>query len=80
MKMCPLIFLVLKLVSTNLSSFFIFSSNVSPRKSVENAFYFIEKAFSVLKEIQIFVIFPFLFTLKRTNVSGIIYDVMNWLE
>ena len=33
-------------------------------------------------DIQFFVFFPFLSTLarlKRTNGSGMIYDVMNWL-
>ena len=34
------------------------------------------------RDIQFFVLFPFLSTLsrlKRTNGSGIIYDVINWL-
>ena len=55
--------LLLKLVSAIFYQFFHFSPNGSPSKSV-NVF-FIEKAFFVLK--------------TRTNGSGIVYDVMNWL-
>ena len=48
---------------------------------MKNVFYFIQSTFHS-QDIQIFVIFLFLSTLsrlQRTNESGIIYDVMNWL-
>ena len=55
--------LLLKLVSAIFHQIFYFSPNDSPSKTV-NVF-FMEKAFFVLK--------------TRTNGSGIVYDVMNWL-
>ena len=72
----------LKLVSAIFYQIYIFSANDSPSKTVKNVFYFIEKALFVLEIFKFLWFFPFLSTLsilKRTNESGIIYDVMNWL-
>ena len=58
--------------------FFIFFD--SPSKTIKNVFYFIEKALFVLEIFKFLLFSPLLSTLsrfKRTNVSGIIYDVMN---
>ena len=70
---------LLKLVSAIFYRIFIFPSNDTPSKTIKSVFYFIKKALFVL---EIFKFFPFLSTLsryKRTNGSGIICDVMNWL-
>ena len=71
----------LKLVSAIFYQIFIFSPNDSPSKT-ENCFLFYLKDLFCSRDIQIFVILPFISTLykiKRTNGSGIIYDVMNRL-
>ena len=71
----------LKLVSAIFYQFFIFSPNDSPSKTMESVFYFIKKALFLLKIFKYLEFFPFLstfFRYKRTNGSGIIYDVMNW--
>ena len=71
----------LKLVSAIFYEIFIFSPNDSPSKTIKNVFYFIEKSIFVLEILKFFSFFPFLSTLsrfKRTNGSGIIYDVRNW--
>ena len=60
----------------------IFSPNGSSSKSMKNVFYFIWKALFVLKIFKFLSFFPLLSTLsrlQRTNKSGIVYDVMNWL-
>ena len=61
---------------------FIFSQNDSPYKTMKNVFLFHLKSFFFVLEIFKFLFFPFLSTfsrLKKSNGSGIIYDVMNWL-
>ena len=69
-------------VSTIFYQFFIFSPNDSPSKTINNAFYFIKKS-TFFPKIFIFLqFFPFFSTLskfRKTNRSGTIYDVMNWL-
>ena len=72
----------LKLVSAIFYEIFIFSPNDIPSKTVEKYFLFHLKSTLHSQDIHMFVIFRFLSTLsrfKRTNASGIIYDVMNWL-
>ena len=72
---------LLKLVSTIFYQIFIFSPNYSSSKTMKCFLFHLKSSFRS-QDIQIFVIFLFLFTLsrfKRTNGSGIIYDVMNWL-
>ena len=64
-----------------LSNFY-FLPNCSPLKTMENIFHFIKKALFVLEIFKFLQFFPFLSTLprfKKTNGSGIIYDVINWL-
>ena len=71
----------LKLVSAIFYHILIFSPNDSPSKTLKNVFYFIQKALFVLEIFKFLLFFPFLSTLsryKRTNGSGIIYNVMNW--
>ena len=72
---------LLKIVSTIFCQVLIFSPNDSPSKIIKTAF-LIAKALFVLEILKFLWFFPFLSTLfrfKRTNGSGIIYDVMNWL-
>ena len=61
--------------------FFIFSPNDIPSKTEKYFLFHIKSSFRS-QDIQIFIIF-FLtfrtFPTQRTNESGIIYDVMNWL-
>ena len=69
--MCPLFFIK-----------FLFFHHMVPFKNYEKCFLFHLKMYFRSRDIQIFVIFSFLSTLsrfKRTNESGIIYNVMNWL-
>ena len=50
--------------------------------AMTNVFYLIWKALFVLEIFKFLWFFPFLSSIsrfKRTNGSGIIYDVMNWL-
>ena len=73
---------LLKLVSAIFYQIFIFSPNDSPSKTMKSVFYFILKALFVLEIFKFLSFFHFLSTLsryKRTNGSGIIYDVLNWL-
>ena len=73
--------ILLKLGSAIFYEIFIFSPNDSPSKTIEIVFYFIEKALFVLEIFKFLQFFPFLSKLsrfKRTNGSGIIYDIMNW--
>ena len=61
---------------------FLFFHQIIAFQKFEKYFLLHLKSSFCTKDIQIFVIFPFLSTLsrfKRTNRSGIIYDVMNWL-
>ena len=72
----------LKLVSAIFYQFFIFSPYDSPLKTIKNVFYFIQKALFILEIFKFLWFSPFFSTLsrfKRTNGSGIIYGVMNWL-
>ena len=72
---------MLKLLSAIFYQIFIFSPNDSLSKTMKNVFYFIKKTLFVLEIFNFFEIFPFLSKLssfKRTNGSGIIYDVMHW--
>ena len=74
-------FVVLKACVHYFLSIF-FSPNDSSSKTIRNIFYFIEKALFVLEISKFLYFLPFFSTLsrfKRTNGSGIIYDVMNWL-
>ena len=64
----------LKLVSAIFYQFFIFSPNESPLKTMKNVFYFIKKALFVLEISFLSTVSRF----KRTNGSGIHYDVINW--
>ena len=71
-------FTQLKLASAIFYQIFIFSRNDNPSKT-ENCFLFHLKSSFLSRDIQIFVIFLFLSALsrhKRTNESGITYDVM----
>ena len=73
---------LLKLVSAIFYHIFIFPPNDSPSKTIKSVFYFIKKAFFVLEIFKFLYFLPFLSALsryKRTNGSGIICDVMNWL-
>ena len=68
--MCPLFFI----------KFLIFPPNDSPLKTMKNVFLFHLKSSFCSQDILIVVFFPFLPTFsrfKRTNESGIIYDIMN---
>ena len=67
----------LKLVSAIFYQIFISSPNDSPSKT-EKCFLFHLKSSFRSRDIQIFVIFPLstLYRFKRTNGSGIIYDVL----
>ena len=70
---------ILKLVPAIFYKIFIFSPNVSPLKTIKNV-KALKSSFRS-EVIQILVISSFLFTFfrfKRTNKSGIIFDVMNW--
>ena len=70
----------LKACVRNLLFFFIFSGNGSPLKTMKNLFYFTRKALFVLEIFKFLYFFLFLSTVsrfKRTNESGIIYDVIN---
>ena len=72
---------LLKLVSIIFYEIIIFSPNDSPSKTIKNVFYFIEKPLFVLEIFKFLKFFPFLSTVsrfKRTNGTGVIYDVMNW--
>ena len=72
----------LKLMYAIFYQIFIFSPNDSPLKTMKNAFCFIYKALFVLKIFKFLWFFPFFSTpsrFKRTNGSGIIYDIMKWL-
>ena len=72
----------LKLVSAIFYQICIFSSNDSLLKTIKNVFYFISKALFALEIFKFLWFFTFLSTrsrFKRTNGSGISYDVMNWL-
>ena len=68
----------LKLVS---AIFYLFTK-WQPFKNYKKCFLFNLKSSFCSRDIQIFVFFPFLSTLfrfKRTNESGKIHNVMNWL-
>ena len=71
----------LKLVSDISYQIFIFSSNDASSKTMKNVFVFHIKSSFRSRDIQFFIIFPFLSTLsrfKRANGSGMIYDGINW--
>ena len=72
----------LKFLSTICYHFLIFSPSDSPLKTTKQIFISSEKLFLFSRYSVFCDFFPsFLFTLfkfKRTNGSGIIYDVMNW--
>ena len=71
-----------KLVSAIFYQIFIFSPNDSPSKTMKNVFILSKKVFLFSRYSSFCSFFPFLSTLsrfKKTNGSGIIYDVMNWL-
>ena len=70
----------LKLVSAIYDQIFIFSLNDSPSKTLKKCFLFYRKSSFCFQDIQIFVIIPALSTFKRTNGSGTIYVVLNWLH
>ena len=73
---------ILKLVSAIFYQFFIFSSSDRPSKTMKTVFYLILKALFIHEIFKFLYFFPFLSTLsrfKRSNGSGIIYDVINWL-
>ena len=72
----------LKLVSAIFYQIFIFFTKWLPFKNFEECFLFHLKSSFYSRDIHFLVIFPFLsklFRFKRTNASGIIYDIMNWL-
>ena len=63
-----------------LSNFY-FIIKLQTFNNYKKCFLFHRKSSFCSRDIQIFVFFPFLSTisrLKRTNETGIIYDVMNW--
>ena len=70
----------LKFVSALFYQIFISLPNDSPSKPMKSFLFHMKSSFCS-RDIQIFVIFSLsiLPTFKRTNGSGIIYDVINWL-
>ena len=70
----------LKLVSAIFIKFLFFQQMIA-FQSIWKCFLFHLKSSFRSRDVQFFVFFPLLSTLsrlKRTNGSGIIYDVMNW--
>ena len=71
----------LKLVSAIFHQIFIFSLNDNPSKTEKYFLFHLQSSFCS-RDIQFFVIFPLskLCGFKRAKGSGIIYEVMNWLD
>ena len=73
--------IVVNYIQTLCPLFYIFLPNDNSSKIMENFLFNLSSSFCSL-DIYMLVIFPFLYALsrfKRTNESGIIFDVMNWL-